>query len=198
MKVHYRQLQGQHEGVFFKMTESCKNVKIVNVCWKWDMMSPALASLCSCLYLFWAIRAALYLRPPGVNYPAPAQLFLLRHCSHHTSFHHKTLPILIQAKDNNSGFSSQVRISSECEWVTNERALAWVTANQRPDVRDHRGGGRRVPRADQHNQCYQCRDQVLLSTNDLTLLSQQFQNHFILTIIWIFSCILSYALDGSS
>ena len=45
-----------------------------------------------------------------------------------------------------------------------------------------------MPQADQHNQCYQCRDQVLLSTSDLTLSSQQlalksFHSHFNLDLV---------------
>ena len=184
------------------MTESCKNVKIVNVCWKWDMMA---APPCSCLYLFWAITAqlsSLYLR-------SSVSIILLkphRHCSHHTSFLYKTLPILIQSKTITPLLASSQTVMWWCQGETNERPPTRVMANQRAGIDqsearhwpirglsfsywpirggDHRGGGRRVPGADQHNQCYQCRDQVLLSTNDLTLpvLTQQssklFYYHF--------------------
>ena len=95
----------------------------------------------------------------------------------------QTLPILIQSKTITLRYSLQVRISSDDVRLWPIRSLN-IDQWEAPACHGPPG---RVPGADQHNQCYQCRDWVLLSTNDLTLLTprpsqQRLKNNFILNM----------------
>ena len=94
VKVHLLYSPGpasRQQGVFFRMTESCKNVKILNVCWKWDMMARSLVSVFLPLSVLGHYSSALSPLSLGVNYPSPGPGFSrsLCHSSYHTSFLHK-------------------------------------------------------------------------------------------------------------
>ena len=112
------------------MTESCKNVKIVNVCWKWDMMAwvSVLASIC-----FGPLQLSSLLSISG----ASVSIILLqphRHSSYHTSFLHKTLPILIQSKTITLLLASSQIVMWWCQGETNERPPTRVMTNERPCI----------------------------------------------------------------